>query len=210
MECHLSSSLALHLFSSHFTHLITCLYLASRGHRVPSCLVSSLLLRRSKSFNLLTVFQHVCVWEKVLRMIDVLKSKCTVFMSSRGLAGLARFLSGCEYEYQPGIWRVGCLISVCVGSQLSRMLYSPNTTRPCVWERRCVSKRVTLGNLAAATGLRTNWIALLRNLGTGLWNPIGLYVVCVSRRGLVRGNLLSCCLSNNPSLPQCTIVSTQI
>lgn len=132
-------------------------------------------------------------------------------MSSRGLAGLVRFSSGCEYEYQPGIWRVGCLISVCVGSQLSRMLYSPNTTRLCVWERRCVSKRVALGNLAAATGLRMNWIALLRNLGTGLWNPYwALWCVCVSRRGLVRGNLLSCCLSNNPSLPQCTIISTKI
>lgn len=127
-----------------------------------------------------SLYFSTCVWEKVLRMIDVLECKCTVFMSSRGLAGLARFLSGCEYEYQPGIWRVGCLISVCVGSQLSRMLYSPNTTRPCVWERRCVSKRVTLGNLAAATGLRTNWIALLRNLGTGLWNPYwALCGVCV-------------------------------
>lgn len=60
--------------------------------------------------------------------------------------------------------------------------------------------------LAAETGLRTNWIAFLWNLGTGLWNLLLGFMWCVSRCGLVRGNLLSRCLSNNPPLPQCTII----
>lgn len=145
--------------------------------------------------------------DKVLRMVDVLKSEWTAFMSSRGLTGLARFSRGCEYEYQPGIWRVGCLISVCVGSQLSRMLYSPNAI--CLCMRVCVRSGV-YPNLAAETGLRTNWIALLRNLGTGLWNRLLGFMWCVSRCGLVRGNLLSWCLSNNLPLQEFTIICTKI
>lgn len=209
MECHLSSLLLSILSSSHFTHLITCLYLSSRGHCAPSCLVSSLSLRWSNSFNLLTVFQHVCVWEKVLRMIDVLKFKCTVFMSSRGLAGLVRFSSGCEYEYQPGIWRVGCLISVCVGSQLSRMLYSPKTTRLCVRVAVCI-RTCCVRKFGSCDRPKDELDCTSAKFGDGIMEPLLGFMWCVSRRGLVRGNLLSCCLSNNPSLPQCTIVSTKI
>lgn len=112
--------------------------------------------------------------DKVLRMVDVLKSEWTAFMSSRGLAGLARFSRGCEHEYQPGIWRVGCLISVCVGSQLSRMLYSPNAICLCMCEKQCVSKfgswdrpKDELDCTSAKFGDRI------------MEPPIGLYVVCV-------------------------------
>jgi len=94
------------------------------------------------------------------------QSSCLLAVSE----GFRDFRAGVSMNISQEFEGFGCLISVCVGSQLSRMLYSPNTTRLCVWERRCVAKCVALGNLAAATGLRTNWIALLRNLGTGLWN----------------------------------------
>lgn len=133
--------------------------------------------------------------------------------------------SSCLLAVSQGLWdfRAGVSMNIsqefeglvvwsqCVLAASYQGCFTLQTLHVCVCERRCVSKRVALGNLAAATGLRMNWIALLRNLGTGLWNPYwALWCVCVSRRGLVRGNLLSCCLSNNPSLPQCTIISTKI
>ncbi len=164
MECHLSSSLLLSIVSSsHFTHLITCLYLSSRGHCTPSCLVSSLSLRWSNSVCVRereSAENNWCsqvevyslrVFSRSRRAFEIFERVC-VWISARNLKGSV-------------VW------SQCVLAVSYQGCFTLQTLHVCVWERRCVSKRVALGNLAAATGLRMNWIALLRNLGTGLWNP---------------------------------------
>ncbi len=179
MECHLSSSLLLSILSSsHFTHLITCLYLSSRGHCAPSCLVSSLSLRWSNSFNLLTVFQHVCVWEKVLRMIDVLKFKCTVFMSSRGLAGLeifervwvwisARNLKGWLFD-----------LSVCWQPVIKDALLSKNYTSVCVRVAVCI-RTCCVRKFGSCDRPKDELDCTSAKFGDGIMEPLLGFMWCV-------------------------------
>lgn len=109
-----------------------------------SVLLSSVCLWWSNSFNLLAVFQR--------QRERHARDGCLAAPSSCALAGLARFLRVCECEYQPGIWRVACLISVCVGSRFSRMLKSPNTTFVCVCVRFRMCYVVKFGSLREGLG----------------------------------------------------------